>query len=84
MKRFCRTGATLVFGAGLGTAGSHLLRLSGVQDEEHQAGLLSRVPVVPVVQASELTVSMRARWRLIETGPVEEVPFGTFAFVRVT
>lgn len=65
MKRFCRTGATLLFGAGLGASVSQLLSVSGVQDEEHKAGLLSRVPVVPVVQASELTVSMRARWCLI-------------------
>lgn len=61
MKRFCRTGATLLFGAGLGASVSRLLSFHGDQDEEHQAGLLSRVPVVPVVQASELTVSMRMR-----------------------
>ena len=55
---------TLLFGAGLGASVSHLLGVSGVP-EEHKAGLLSRVPVVPVVQASELPVSMRARRCLI-------------------
>ncbi|XP_039979134.1 endonuclease G, mitochondrial [Xiphias gladius] len=59
MRRWCRTGATLAFGAGLGAAVGRLLSLRGGEEEEDRAGLLSRVPVVPVprVQASELTVS---------------------------
>ncbi|XP_018548354.1 endonuclease G, mitochondrial [Lates calcarifer] len=60
MRRWCRTGATLVFGTGLGAAVSRLLSARGGEEEEEDgAGLLSRVPVVPVptVQASELTVS---------------------------
>ncbi|XP_039902636.1 endonuclease G, mitochondrial isoform X2 [Simochromis diagramma] len=56
-----RTGATLVFGAGLGAAASRLLSAGGWR-EEGGAGLMSRVPVIPVpgvptVQASELQVS---------------------------
>ncbi|GAA6233073.1 endonuclease G, mitochondrial [Lates japonicus] len=59
MRRWYRTGATLVFGAGLGAAVSRLLSARGAEEEEDGAGLFSRVPVVPVptVQASELTVS---------------------------
>ncbi|CAI5682520.1 unnamed protein product [Oreochromis niloticus] len=56
-----RTGATLVLGAGLGAAASRLLSAGG-RREEGGAGLMSRVPVIPVpevptVQASELQVS---------------------------
>lgn len=59
-----RTGATLVFGAGLGAAASRLLSAGGRREEEGGAGLMSRVPVIPVpgvptVQASELQVSVR-------------------------
>ncbi|KAM7415429.1 hypothetical protein PAMA_017781 [Pampus argenteus] len=59
MRRFWRTGATLLFGAGFGAAANHLLSARGREEEEERPGLLSRVPVVPVprVQASELTVS---------------------------
>ncbi|AWP07740.1 putative endonuclease G mitochondrial [Scophthalmus maximus] len=59
MKQWCRTGATLLLGAGLGAAGSRLLRLRGGEEEEDRAALLHRLPVIPVptVQASELTVS---------------------------
>lgn len=58
-----RTGATLVFGVGLGAAASRLLSAGGWR-EEGGAGLMSRVPVIPVpgvptVQASELQVSVR-------------------------
>lgn len=50
-----------MFGTGLGAAVSRLLSARGGEEEEEDgAGLLSRVPVVPVptVQASELTVSV--------------------------
>ncbi|XP_075938677.1 endonuclease G, mitochondrial isoform X3 [Anarhichas minor] len=66
MKRWFRTGATLLVGAGIGASAIRLLSLSGRVEEEEKhgphpghPGLLSRVPVVPVprVQASELTVS---------------------------
>ncbi|XP_008297948.1 endonuclease G, mitochondrial [Stegastes partitus] len=62
MARWCRTAATLVLGAGLGAAATHLRSDTGRCEEERRAGLLSSVPVVPVptvqtVQASELTVS---------------------------
>ncbi|KAM7017897.1 endonuclease G, mitochondrial [Tautogolabrus adspersus] len=61
MKRWLRAGATLVFGAGLGASVTHLLSVRGGAGEEEPdgAGLLSRIPVLPVpnVQASELTVS---------------------------
>ncbi|TNN25365.1 Endonuclease G, mitochondrial [Liparis tanakae] len=63
MKRWLRTGATLLFGAGIGASVSRLLSVRGRAEEEETpgtlSGLLNRVPVVPVpsVQASELTVS---------------------------
>ncbi|XP_058492234.1 endonuclease G, mitochondrial isoform X1 [Solea solea] len=59
MRRWCRTGATLAIGAGLGAAVSRLLSPIGGEEEPDRFGLLSRIPVVPVpsVQASELTVS---------------------------
>lgn len=66
MKRLFRSGTTLLVGAGLGAAGSRLLSVRGGQEEDGGAGLLSRVPVlpvVPVVQASELTVSEQGRLR---------------------
>lgn len=61
MKAFCHTGATLLLGAGLGISVSRLLSING---EEQEDNLLNRLPVVPVVQASELTVSTRACWYL--------------------
>ncbi|TNM89817.1 hypothetical protein fugu_004051 [Takifugu bimaculatus] len=62
---------------------SRLLSINGVQDEEQEANLLNRLPVVPVVQASELTVSTRAYWylnrrkgyTLRERSSMEEIPF---------
>lgn len=57
MKRLIQSAATLLLGAGLGAAGSRLLPPGGWQEEDDGTGLLSRVPVVPVVQASELAVS---------------------------
>ncbi|XP_075879240.1 endonuclease G, mitochondrial [Nelusetta ayraudi] len=57
MKRLFQGAATLLLGAGLGAAGSRLLPPGGRQEEDDGTGLLSRVPVVPVVQASELSVS---------------------------
>ncbi|XP_047237417.1 endonuclease G, mitochondrial isoform X1 [Girardinichthys multiradiatus] len=62
MKLLRRTGATLLFGAGLGAAVNHLLSFRGRAEEEQKAGLLRLVPVLPVpepltVRASELTVS---------------------------
>uniref|UniRef100_A0A3Q3Q1L0 Endonuclease n=1 Tax=Monopterus albus TaxID=43700 RepID=A0A3Q3Q1L0_MONAL len=54
MRRWCRIGGTLLLGAGLGAAVSHLLSSRGAEGE--RAGLLGRVPV-PNVQASELTVN---------------------------
>ncbi|XP_056275134.1 endonuclease G, mitochondrial [Pseudoliparis swirei] len=63
MTRWLRTGATLLFGAGIGASVSRLLSVRGRAEEEETpgtlSGLLNRVPVVPVprVQASELTVS---------------------------
>ncbi|KAM8760257.1 endonuclease G, mitochondrial [Acanthopagrus schlegelii] len=61
MKRWLQTGATLLFGAGLGASVSRLPSIRGRQEEEEEEGadLLSRIPVLPVptVQASELTVS---------------------------
>lgn len=61
MRRWWRTGATLLFGAGLGASLTRLQRPEGGEEEEEDGlGLLSRVPVVPVprVQASELTVRL--------------------------
>ena len=65
MKRWLQTGATLLFGAGLGVSVSRLLSVRGRQEEKEGVDLLSRIPVVPVptvpvptVQASELTVSV--------------------------
>lgn len=63
MKRLFLSGTTLLVGAGLGAAGSRLLSVKGGLEEDGGAGLLSRVPVVPVVQASELTVSEQGRLR---------------------
>ncbi|XP_034398321.1 endonuclease G, mitochondrial [Cyclopterus lumpus] len=63
MRRWLRTGATLLFGVGIGASVSRLPSVTGWAEEEERPGtlpgLLSRVPVVPVprVQASELTVS---------------------------
>lgn len=62
MARWCRTAATLVFGAGLGAAATRLRSDRSRREEEQRGGLLSSVPVVPVpalptVEASELTVS---------------------------
>lgn len=57
MKRLFQGAATLLLGAGLGAAGSRLLPPGGRQEEDDGTGLLSRVPVIPVVQASELSVS---------------------------
>ncbi|KAM4578656.1 endonuclease G, mitochondrial [Fundulus diaphanus] len=62
MELLGRTGATLLFGAGLGAAVSRLLNCRGRTEEEQTAGLLGWVPVLPVpepltVRASELTVS---------------------------
>ncbi|XP_049906639.1 endonuclease G, mitochondrial [Epinephelus moara] len=63
MRRWWRTGTTLLLGAGLGASVTRLLSVRGRQEEEDGAGtlpeLLRRVPVIPVptVQASELTVS---------------------------
>ncbi|XP_074526783.1 endonuclease G, mitochondrial [Halichoeres trimaculatus] len=59
MKRWWRTGATLLIGAGLGASVTCLVRSRDGQEEAENDGLLSRIPVLPVpsVQASELTVS---------------------------
>ncbi|XP_070760751.1 endonuclease G, mitochondrial-like isoform X2 [Enoplosus armatus] len=59
MRRLCRTGATLLCGAGIGASVSRLLSVRGGEEEEERPNLLSRIPVIPVprVQASELTVS---------------------------
>ncbi|XP_035514269.1 endonuclease G, mitochondrial isoform X2 [Morone saxatilis] len=62
MRRWGRTGVTLLFGAGVGAAVSRLQSARDGQEGEERAGLLSIVPVVPVVpvpgvQASELPVS---------------------------
>ncbi|KAL7392582.1 hypothetical protein ABVT39_026627 [Epinephelus coioides] len=63
MRRWWRTGTTLLVGAGLGASVTRLLSVRGRQEEEDGAGtlpeLLRRVPVIPVptVKASELTVS---------------------------
>ncbi|XP_036953748.1 endonuclease G, mitochondrial isoform X2 [Acanthopagrus latus] len=59
MKRWLQTGATLLFGAGLGASVSRLPSIRRRQEEEEGADLLSRIPVLPVptVQASELTMS---------------------------
>ncbi|CAJ1069343.1 endonuclease G%2C mitochondrial [Xyrichtys novacula] len=59
MKRWWRTGATLLVGAGLGASVSGLLGGRGGVEEVEEKSLLSRIPVLPVpsVQASELTVS---------------------------
>ncbi|KAG7489289.1 endonuclease G, mitochondrial [Solea senegalensis] len=48
MRRWCRTGATLAIGAGLGAAVSRLLSPRGGEEEPDRSGLLSRIPVVPV------------------------------------
>ncbi|KAE8292589.1 Endonuclease G, mitochondrial [Larimichthys crocea] len=58
MRRMCRTGATLLFGAGTGASVSRLLSATD-GPEEDGTGLLTTLPVVPVptVQAAELTVS---------------------------
>ena len=63
MKRWLQTGATLLFGAGLGASVSRLPSIRRRQEEEEGADLLSRIPVLPVptVQASELTVSVCVR-----------------------
>ncbi|XP_029942912.1 endonuclease G, mitochondrial [Salarias fasciatus] len=59
MGSWTRAAATLVLGAGLGAAATRWQSDRGRREEERGAGLLSRVPVVPVpaVHASELTVS---------------------------
>ncbi|XP_026229017.1 endonuclease G, mitochondrial [Anabas testudineus] len=59
MRRWIRTGSTLLLGAGLGASVSRLCSIRGGKEDEEEAGLLSRVPVVPVpiIKASELTVS---------------------------
>lgn len=62
MRSWTRAAATLALGAGLGAAATRLQSDRGRHAEEQGAGLLGRVPVIPVpavptVQASELTVS---------------------------
>ncbi|XP_030579568.1 endonuclease G, mitochondrial isoform X1 [Archocentrus centrarchus] len=62
MRRWWRTGATLVVGAGLGASANRLLSDGGLREKEQGAGPLSRFPVIPVpgvptVEASELQVS---------------------------
>uniref|UniRef100_A0A3P8U9J4 Endonuclease n=1 Tax=Amphiprion percula TaxID=161767 RepID=A0A3P8U9J4_AMPPE len=62
MARWSRTAATLVLGAGLGAVATRLRSDRDRRDEEQIGGLLSSVPVVPVlllpaVQATELTVN---------------------------
>lgn len=68
MDRLCRSGATLLFGAGLGAAASRLLSVTGRKEEEERASLLNWVPVIPVptVQASDLTVSVCAAHRITQ------------------
>ncbi|XP_067377830.1 endonuclease G, mitochondrial [Channa argus] len=58
MTRWIRTGVKLLLGAGFGASVCRVGRLGGGEQDNEGAGLLSRVPVVPVskVQASELTV----------------------------
>ncbi|XP_019965053.1 endonuclease G, mitochondrial isoform X2 [Paralichthys olivaceus] len=70
MLSWCRTGATLVFGAGVGAAVSRLLSFRGGEEEEDRAGVLHRVPVLPVprVLASELTVSPGASGAVMKYG----------------
>uniref|UniRef100_A0A8C8DIG7 Endonuclease n=1 Tax=Oryzias sinensis TaxID=183150 RepID=A0A8C8DIG7_9TELE len=55
MRRWCRSGLTLLFGAGLGAAATRLWSDGSGQDGQ-DSGLLSRLPVIPVsaVQASTL------------------------------
>ncbi|XP_008334598.1 endonuclease G, mitochondrial [Cynoglossus semilaevis] len=59
MSRWCRTGATLVVGVGVGAAVTRLLSPNGGKEEQDGVGLLGRLPVLPVpsVEASELAVS---------------------------
>ncbi|XP_063754307.1 endonuclease G, mitochondrial isoform X2 [Eleginops maclovinus] len=61
MRRWVRTGAALVLGAGLGAWVSRVNSFrAGEQEPQGAGGLLGRVPVIPVipgVEASELTVS---------------------------
>ncbi|XP_068457809.1 endonuclease G, mitochondrial isoform X1 [Clinocottus analis] len=71
MTRWFRTGATLLFGAGIGASVSRLPSVRGGAEEEERAGtLLSSVPVLPVptVQASELTVSPGGSGALMKYG----------------
>ncbi|XP_060927732.1 endonuclease G, mitochondrial isoform X1 [Limanda limanda] len=66
----CRTGATLVLGAGVGAAVCRLLSPRGREEEAEGAGVLHRVPVLPVpsVLASELTVSPGASVAVMKYG----------------
>ncbi|XP_029366977.1 endonuclease G, mitochondrial [Echeneis naucrates] len=75
MRRWYRTGATLVLGTGLGAAVSRLLV---PESKDYTAGLLSRVPVIPVprVQASEITVSPGG------TGAVMKYGFPSLANIK--
>lgn len=62
MTHRVQAGLTLLLGAGLGASLSRLWRDRVTEEGDQEAGLLGRVPVVPVVpvprvQASELTVS---------------------------
>ncbi|XP_029295643.1 endonuclease G, mitochondrial-like isoform X2 [Cottoperca gobio] len=74
MRLWCRTGATLVLGAGLGAAASRLLSVRGGEEEEQRPEglpeLLSKIPVLPVprVEASELTVSPGGSGALMKYG----------------
>ncbi|KAK5910601.1 hypothetical protein CesoFtcFv8_004424 [Champsocephalus esox] len=59
MRRWVRTGAALVLGAGLGVWVGRATSLSPGEEQRGVGGLLERVPVIPVipgVEASELTV----------------------------
>ncbi|XP_045890904.1 endonuclease G, mitochondrial [Micropterus dolomieu] len=79
MRRLCRTGATLLFGAGIGASASRLLSSrGGEEEEEDRPALLSRVPVIPVprVQASELTVTPGG------TGAVMKYGFPSLANIK--